>query len=143
VKGEREVITPSDNHPEAARQSTEHSSSHLSPASTASSPLPEQRATWDSPEPQGPVESFLGPPAVIQDGVNVPPAATPSTPLSLQCRVCGASPTVGTRPTVTMCGHLFCSKYVSEIPGSTAIRLTQHQVYHTARNVDLQLSCVQ
>ena len=143
MEGKREVITQSDDLTEVALQSTEHSPAYFSPASTLSSPLPEERATWGGPEPQGPFESFLGPLTVIQDDVDVPPAVTASTPLSLQCMLCNASPTVGMRPTVTTCGHLFCSEYVLEIPGSAAVRLIPQQVYHTARNVDLQLPCVQ
>ena len=57
-------------------------------------------------------EDLLEMPSKIQDGVRATSAVTPSTPLSLQCRVCDAIPTVGSRPTVTMCGHLFCSEYV-------------------------------
>jgi len=90
----------------------------------------EERVTCGGPEPPGPVESSLGPPTVIQDDVTVPPAVTASTPLSLQCRICG-TPAVGTQPAVTMCGHLFYSEYVLKIPRSTAVRLynrciTQH-----------------
>ena len=51
---------------------------------------------------------------------NVLSAATVSTPLSLQCRMCNASPTVGSRPVAAMCGHIFCSEYVSK---SQVVRL--------------------
>ena len=73
-------------------------------------------------------ESFPGPPTTIQSDVdvNVPLTVTASTPLSLQCMMCNASPTVGSRPTVTMCGHLFCSVYVSRILGTTVAGLTLH-----------------
>ena len=87
-------------------------------------------------------ESFLEPPTGTQGDINVPPAVTASTPLSLQCRMCNASPTVGTRPTVTVCGHLFCSEYVLRISGSAAAELTPNQVHHTTCNVDFQMSCV-
>jgi len=169
-EGEREVITPPNNFPEAAQRSTEHPLAHFSPTSTISSPLPEERATRDAPESPRPVEapapilplegyrdtgfnagkdarqafeSFLEPSTATQDDINAPPAVFASAPLSMRCMVCNASPTVGTRPTVTMCGHLFCSEYVLEIPVSTAARLTPLQVHRTARNVNLQMSCVQ
>jgi len=61
-------------------------------------------------------ESPLEPSTTSQTDVHVAQAVTDSTPLSLQCKMCDAPPTVGTRPTVTTCGHLFCSEYVSRIP---------------------------
>jgi len=63
-------------------------------------------------------ESFPEPPTSVQGDVDVPPAVTASTPLSLRCRMCDAPPTVGAQPTVTMCGHLFCSEYVLRIPAA-------------------------
>jgi len=35
--------------------------------------------------------------------------------LPLHCRICEAPPMITTRPTVTTCGHLFCSEYVPSI----------------------------
>ena len=71
--------------------------------------------------------------------------------LSLDCRMCEAPPTVTTEPTVTTCGHLFCSEYVSRIPDSVIRRLillrciTQH-VASTSRcpvcNSSLLLYCL-
>ena len=118
---------------------------------------------WAGPNPPGPVlppegypatdldvgngvqrasGSLLQPSTAAKYKIKATPAVNTSTPLSLQCMVCNAAPTVGTRPTVTMCGHIFCSEYVPGISGSVAVRLTPQQVYHTARNVDPQLSCV-
>ena len=130
-------------------------------------PIPEERATWGGPDPPGPVETpaptlppegyrgtdlntgkdarqtsenFLERSISIQDDVGT---VTASTPLSMLCRVCNASPTVGTRPTITTCGHLFCSEYVLKISSSATAELTLRQVYYPACNVDLQMPCVQ
>jgi len=35
--------------------------------------------------------------------------------LPLHCRICETPPMITTRPTVTTCGHLFCSEYVPSI----------------------------
>ena len=61
---------------------------------------------------EGPLELLT----TIQGGADAMPATTSSEPLSLQCRMCDAPPTVSSRPTVTTCGHLFCSEYVLRIP---------------------------
>jgi hypothetical protein len=83
-------------------------------------------------------ESPPVPPTISQTEVYVTPAVTASTPLSLQCRMCDAPPTVGTQPTVTMCGHLFCSEYVPRIPaawklGSLCTRCITRRVMSDSR----------
>lgn len=83
--------------------------------------------------PESPLELFTS----LAD-VHVTPAVIDSTPLSLQCRICDAPPTVGTRPTVTMCGHLFCSEYVLRIPatrtlGSLYTRCITRRLMSTSR----------
>ena len=60
----------------------------------------------------------------IRDSIDMAPAATASAPLSPQCGVCNAPPIVGSRPTATMCGHIFCSEYVSKILGVAVTGLT-------------------
>jgi len=83
-------------------------------------------------------ESFPEPPTTVQRNVNVPPAVTAPAPPFLQCRMCDAPPTVGAQPTVTMCGHMFCSEYVLRIIAKRAFGLlptrciTQH-VMSTSR----------
>ena len=61
---------------------------------------------------QQPSESFTEPLTMIQGNAGVPvgTAPPPPTSLHLRCRMCNAPPTVATRPTVTTCGHLFCSE---------------------------------
>ena len=83
--------------------------------------------TWDAGEdaPQT-FESCFELPTGIQGGIDVAPTATASAPLSLQCGMCNAPPTVGSCPTATTCGHIFCSEYVSKIPGDAATGLTPH-----------------
>ena len=71
-------------------------------------------------------------------GADVAQAVTAPKPLSLQCRMCGAPPTVNTRPTATICGHLFCSEYVPRIPAprklySLRIRCIAQHVMSTSR----------
>ena len=69
-------------------------------------------------------ETFAEPLTTVQYNVDVPAQTAPSLPiLSLQCRICDAPPTVATRPTVTVCGHLFCSEYVLRIPGARSLDL--------------------
>jgi len=130
--------------PDGDEKSAEHSSAHSSPASTASYPHLGEPATQDSPDPvetyvpvlgqeeyqgaelntgegdQQPHESPLEPPTTFQTDVRATPTVTASTPLSLQCRMCDAPPTIGTRPTVTMCGHLFCSECITRHVVSTS-----------------------
>ena len=135
----KEATVLSNDIPDADEKSAGQSPAYFSPTSEASSPLLEGSTTQQSP---GPVETYapvlpqerhrgseldaeerveqirgdpLEPPATIKDGVHATSAVTTSTPLSLQCRVCNAIPTVGSQPTVTMCGHLFCSEYVLRI----------------------------
>lgn len=54
--------------------------------------------------------------------------------------MCNAPPTVVTRPTVTVCGHLFCYEYVLRIPRITTAGLTLHQVHYTMRDDNFQMS---
>ena len=159
TEGEEDVGAPSNNLPSPGEQSTKPSSVYFSPPSTVSSPSSEEGATWGNLSPLGSVETPVPvlPPRGRQDtSLNVagrdvqqefenyiePPAPTASTPLSLQCRMCGAFPTVSSRPTATMCGHIFCSECVSKASGIGAAGLTLHQVHHTTRHVDFQMSCV-
>ena len=162
------ATTLSNDVPEATEKSAEHSPAYFSP--TIGSPRSGERAIPDGPDPPTPsetpvpvlpqeqredthldvgkylqqtFESLPEPSVTTQSDVDVPPAVTASTPLSLLCRICGAPPTVGTRPTATVCGHLFCSEYVLRILGSAAARFTLHQVHHAICDVDLQVSCVQ
>lgn len=151
---------------EAAEKSSEHPPAYVSPTPTLGSPNPGGRATQENPGPPIPavptpvpeedqvnhsdvgtvVQDKFGSsielPAMSQDEVNPPPAVTAPTPLSLQCRTCNAPPTAATQPTVTMCGHLFCSGYVTRIIRNTAARLTPHQVRHTIRVGNFQMSCL-
>ena len=141
---------------DADEKSAEQSPAYFSPTSEASSPLLGESTTQHSSGlletcvPASPRERYqssesdaeegveqthedlLEPPNTVQGGVHAMPAITASTPLSLQCMVCGAPPTVGSRPTVTLCGHLFCSRYVlrtiaARKPGSQCTRcITRH-----------------
>ena len=60
---------------------------------------------------------FADPLTTAHGNISVP-ALTAAAPLmpSLRCRMCNATQTVATRPTVTTCGHLFCSEYVLRTP---------------------------
>lgn len=54
-----------------------------------------------------------------------PKTASPTTDiLSLHCRMCKEPPRVTTQPTVTTCGHLFCSEYVPRRRGGVIRGLT-------------------
>lgn len=81
---------------------------------------------------------------LTQGDVDTQPKTVPPT-LSLHCRMCDAPPAVTTQPTITTCGHLFCSEYVSRILCSVVLRLTltPRQVHNTARSVYVQMSRVQ
>ncbi|KAF9644247.1 hypothetical protein BDM02DRAFT_1054294 [Thelephora ganbajun] len=147
TKGEEEPTALSNGILEVTEKPTEDSPAYFSSASTISSPRSRERVMWDGPDSPGAVESpvpvpllegYQGvnlnaeqahqytfgsptePPVITQGDVNVPPAVTASTPLSLRCRMCDAPPTVGTRPTVTMCGHLFCSLCITQYVISTS-----------------------
>jgi hypothetical protein len=71
------------------------------------------------------LERFAEPLTPAHDNISVP-ALTATAPLmpSLRCRMCNAAQTVATRPTVTTCGHLFCSEYVLRIPDGVFAGLT-------------------
>lgn len=81
----------------------------------------------------------------IQGGVNTQQkTASPATDiLSLHCRMCEAPPTVTTQPTVTTCGHLFCSAYVLRRSGDLVRGLTSHQVHNATCSIHVQMSRVQ
>lgn len=135
----KEATTLPNHIPDADEKSPEHFPAYFSPTSTTSFPNTEEPVIQGSSGPvenlvpvpsrerdqsveldtgngeQQTNESLLDPPATAQSGVQVTPTVAASTPLSLQCRMCDAPPTIGTRPTVTMCGHLFCSEYVLRI----------------------------
>lgn len=59
-------------------------------------------------------EISIGPSLLTFGDVDMQPkTASPTTDiLSLHCRMCNEPPRVTTQPTVTTCGHLFCSEYV-------------------------------
>ena len=152
MEGGEDDIAPPKNPPEAGKHPTEHPSVYFSPPSNVSLPGPsEERATWGSPYVPGSVgtsgptlppegyrdpslnagrgaqqelESSFEPRAAARGDGNVQLAVTLSTPLSLKCRICNASPTAGSRPTATVCGHIFCSEYVPKIPSGAATGLT-------------------
>jgi len=50
---------------------------------------------------------------------------------------------VTTRPTVTTCGHLFCSEYVLRLLSGVTRRLTPRQVHNATRSIRGQMSRVQ
>ena len=84
------------------------------------------------------VGSLLEPPTIHEGRVHAAQAIAAPTLLSLQCRMCGAPPTTNTRPTATICGHLFCSEYVLRIPAprklySLCIRCITQRVMSTPR----------
>ena len=144
----------------AVGKSAEHSPAGFSITPLLSSPDLEASAIEGSPEPPGRTETpvsasqegyqgvdldagrgaqrtFGNPPepqTAIQGNADVLSAVTASTLLPLQCRMCDALPTVGMRPTVTMCGHLFCSKYALKLLASWTFKdspvicrcITQH-----------------
>ena len=156
AEGEEDVTALSNGFPETAgRRPTKRSPAFFSPPSNVSSPSWEEGGAWGNTFPIGSVETPVSnlppeghqstssssrrnvqraseispqPPTTIQGRTNVPPVVTASALLSLQCRMCNASPTVGSRPTATMCGHIFCSEYVPRIPGATAVGLTPRSV---------------
>jgi len=140
----KEAVVLSNNIPDADEKSTGQSPAYSSPTSEIIYPLLEESTKQWSP---GPVETYvpdlpreryqgsesdteefieqahedlLEPPATIRGGACATSAMTALTPLSLQCRVCDALPTVGSRPTVTMCGHLFCSECITRHVMSTS-----------------------
>jgi len=61
--------------------------------------------------PEAPIQSSLS----THGDVNVrSESKSPATNiLSLHCRMCDAPPTATTQPTVTTCGHLFCSECIT------------------------------
>jgi hypothetical protein len=165
TKTQGEADTFSDDIPEATEGYAEHSPAYFAPASIVSSPHSQEMATRDDFNPPSPGEFPVPAPpqevyqatcsnagtgvryafenlAESQAEINTPPAVTASTPLSLQCRMCNAPPTITMRPTVTMCGHIFCSEYVLRIFRGAGARLTLHQVHNTTCDVNPQLSCV-
>jgi len=129
--------------PDVDEKSAEHSLAYFSPTSAVSYSRPGGSAIQDSSDPVGtyvPVRQGwyqgaelkagegvrqmrggpLEAPTTSQTDAHETPAVTTSTPLSMQCRICDAPPTVGTRPTVTMCGHLFCSECITRHVMSTS-----------------------
>ena len=154
-------LEPSNDISDDDERSISHPPVYLSPTSSASSPrlggltmedssghfetnspvlrqegdlsvdLDVENDTWER------LGSLLEPPTIIEGRAHVAQAMTAPT-LFLQCRVCGAPPTTNTGPTVTMCGHLFCSEYVLRIPAprklySLRIRCITQCVMSTSR----------
>ena len=139
---------------EATEKFTEHSSLYLPPISSVSFPSAGKRPTQDVtglPSPVGPPMPVLSredhqvshpdtatdlqhtprstaePPIATQGEAGVPLEVTGiSAPLLIQCMMCGAPPTTGTQPTVSMCGHLFCYEYVLSVLYDVVERLTLH-----------------
>ena len=137
TEGEQDAAGPSNDLPEAGHQQTIRSIVYFSVPSNASSPHSGERATWDSPRvpgtPAPPLapekyqdtssdvgsdiwqqefENSFEPSTIARGDVDAQSTISTSTPLSLKCRICNTPPTVGSRPTATMCGHIFCSGYV-------------------------------
>lgn len=135
-EGGEDVTAFSKGVPEAAGKPSEHPVEYFSPTSTLSSSGSGEHATRGNPDPfspaeppmptplsegqtitcsvvgmdiQGTFENTVESPTAGQDEIDASPAVTASAPLSLRCRMCSAPPAVFTRPTVTTCGHLFCS----------------------------------
>ena len=151
--------------PEESQPSLELLPSYFSPPPTVGPDFLREQVTQDSPDPPGSAEApfsvlpqevyreasldaaedtqqvFKNLDIADRDHVDVTPVMTDSTPLSLQCRMCDAPPTVGTRPTVTTCGHLFCSRCVLRSLDE-AVVFTSRQMHHTTRNVDFKMSRV-
>lgn len=136
-EGEKKIAAPMKDTPGTAERSSEHPPAYFSPTSTLSSLSPREHATQEIPGPPIPAGPLVITPLLewhqvtysnVEAGIqntfegpvepqtrsldegNVSPSVTASTTLSLRCRICNAPPTVVTRPTVTMCGHLFCSE---------------------------------
>lgn len=116
---------------EVAERSATNSPMYFSAASTMSSPGPGRHSTNTpnsarSPTRDLPQEGYrdtyltttvgkptastglVDSPALTQGETCAPSAPIAPASLSLQCRMCDAPPNVGTRPTATMCGHIFC-----------------------------------
>ena len=151
-------------------RSAEHPLEYYPSTSTDTLPHVEERVKQDSrdrrfpvgtcaPNPGGGcqgVDSVAGsgreqseistqPPPSTQTGVNTQPKTLPPTTgvLALHCKMCEAPPMVTTRPTVTTCGHLFCSEYVPRLLSTVTRRLTPHQVHYATRIIHVQMSRVQ
>jgi hypothetical protein len=92
-------------------------------------------------QPELPIESLPS----TQGGGNMQPKTESPTAsvLSLHCRMCEAPPTVTTQPTVTTCGHLFCSEYVLRMLGGATRGLTPRQVHNSTRSIHFQMPRVQ
>lgn len=132
---EEGISTISNNTTEVAETYAGNSPPYFSPASTMSSPGPGQPVMWGSPNTPSSVKSptrdlpqeehrdaylttavsiptasggLVDSPALTQGEVCASSALIAAASLSLQCRMCDAPPNVGTRPTATMCGHIFC-----------------------------------
>ena len=149
---------PSNDISDGDERSTSYSPAYFSPTSNASPPHLGELAMEDSsghseiyspvlrqegdrgvePDAENDAWDKLGGLLEPSTGINVAQAVTTPKPLSLQCRMCGAPPTANTRPTATICGHLFCSEYVLRIPApqklySLHIRCIAQHVMSTSR----------
>lgn len=123
---------------------------HYVPTSTVAPPHEGGRVTQDDPSvgTRVPNLSAGGHPDInsqagnagkplpsTQGGVNTQLKSPATNILSLHCRMCDAPPMATTQPTVTTCGHLFCSEYVPKILGGANHRLTPRQVYNGTRGI--------
>jgi len=140
----KEATVPSNDISDDDERSISYSPAYFSPTSNPSPPHLGESATEDSPshsEIYSPVlrqegdrsvkpdvendawenpRGLLEPSTAIGGGIDVVQAVTTPKPLSLQCRMCGAPPTANTRPTATICGHLFCSECIAQHVMSTS-----------------------
>jgi len=89
-------------------------------------------------------EISIEPPPLTHGGIDTQPktASPTSGILSLRCRMCEEPPRAVTKPTVTTCGHLFCSEYVPRRLGGVICGLTPSQVHNATHHIHVQMSCV-
>ena len=90
-------------------------------------------------------EISIEPSPSTHDGVDTQSkTASPTADiLSLRCRMCEEPPKVTTQPTVTTCGHLFCSEYVPRRLCGVILGLTPSQVHNATRSIHVQMPRVQ
>ena len=89
-------------------------------------------------------EISIEPSPLTSGGVDTQPktASPTSDILSLHCRMCEEPPRAVTKPTVTTCGHLFCSEYVPRRLSGVICGLTPSQVHNATRRIHVQMSRV-
>ena len=89
-------------------------------------------------------EIFIEPSPLTSGGIDTQPktASPTSDILSLRCRMCEEPPRAVTKPTVTTCGHLFCSEYVLRRLSGVICGLTPSQVHNATHCIHVQMSRV-